>query len=273
MTSSNLLPDLRRDEGLRLHAYPDPLSGGEPFTIGYGHTGGVSPGDVWTLDQAEAALASDVAKVGRSFNECLPWWQSLDYVRQDVLVNMAFNMGVDGLLGFHNTLALIKAGNYKAAADNMLVSAWARQVGDRARRLSLQMRTGVHAGPGNTPAPTPLPEPLTPVIQPPPVPTPAPIPAPQPVAPTDLPFDLPSLAKNLWTMARDRLGAWAGGGVAIGGLAFSKADAILLVGLGVLILLVVLWWGARKEQHHQATVIAALNTAPTPPEPTPGATP
>lgn len=144
MTTANLLPDLRGDEGLRLHAYPDPLSGGEPWTIGYGSTKGVKAGDVWTLDQAEAALVADVATAERALDAHLPWWRSIDDVRQDVLVNMSFNMGINGLLGFHNTLALIKAGNYKAASDNMLISAWARQVGARAQRLAEQMRTGVH---------------------------------------------------------------------------------------------------------------------------------
>ena len=55
---------------------------------------------------------------------------------------MAFNLGVNGLLGFRKTLALIEAGDYTKASVEMLDSKWARQVKGRATRLSEQMRTG-----------------------------------------------------------------------------------------------------------------------------------
>src|SRR5579863_9367251 len=98
MTTANLLADLRRDEGLRLHAYPDPLSGGAPWTIGYGHTGPeVRAGLVWTLAEAEAALASDVARTLRALDTHLAWWRDLDATRQDAIANMAFNLGVGKL--------------------------------------------------------------------------------------------------------------------------------------------------------------------------------
>jgi lysozyme len=48
-------------EGLRLEAYPDPGTGGAPWTIGYGHTGGVRPGDKITAAQAETFLIADLA--------------------------------------------------------------------------------------------------------------------------------------------------------------------------------------------------------------------
>ncbi|MNR52556.1 hypothetical protein D3C85_1724170 [compost metagenome] len=55
---------------------------------------------------------------------------------------MAFNLGVEGLLKFKNTLRLVEIGDYKSASVEMLNSAWARQVGNRAKRLSKQMLTG-----------------------------------------------------------------------------------------------------------------------------------
>jgi lysozyme len=55
---------------------------------------------------------------------------------------MAFQLGTDGLLGFKNTLALIRDGKYAEAADAMLASKWATQTPLRAARLSAQMRTG-----------------------------------------------------------------------------------------------------------------------------------
>lgn len=61
--------------------------------------------------------------------------------RQRVLVNMAFNLGMTGLLGFKTTLLAMEQGRYEDAA-RMLRSRWAGQVGVRAERLSEMMRTG-----------------------------------------------------------------------------------------------------------------------------------
>lgn len=161
--TADLAADLRRDEGLRLKAYPDPLSAlgramalpasrrshgweslpGHPWTVGYGHTGlDVGPGTVWTLEKAEATLAKDIEALVAQLDKKLPWWRKLDPVRRDVVANMAFNLGVAGLLTFKNTLARLKAGDYPAAAVGMAASLWAAQVEDRAKRLVAMMRTG-----------------------------------------------------------------------------------------------------------------------------------
>lgn len=146
MTSPYLLSDLKVDEGLRFIAYPDPISHGPPWTIAYGHTGReVHPGLVWVQQQCDDALDADVSAVQQGLDTALPWWRSLDDLRQDCLVNQAFNMGVHGLLGFGTYLGLVKAGNYAEAANDEMHTLWARQVGDRAARLAEQMRTGVHA--------------------------------------------------------------------------------------------------------------------------------
>jgi lysozyme len=144
-----LVSDLKRDEGLRLKAYPDPLSGGDPWTIGYGHTGPeVRQGVTWTQEQAEAALMADIEEHNAKLAAALPWVVGLDPARRRVLQNMAFNLGVGvpggkkGLLGFKNTLGMIERGEYARAADAMLKSLWAKQVGKRAVRLSNTMRTG-----------------------------------------------------------------------------------------------------------------------------------
>ncbi len=140
MTTANLIPDLERDEGLRLSAYQDTMG---IWTVGYGHAY-VHPGTVWTQQQAEQMLGADVAHTETALSVHLPWWRDLDDVRQDVLVNMAFNMGVTALCQFHNTLAAIKAGNWAKAAAGMLDSLWAKQVHARADRLAEQMLTGIH---------------------------------------------------------------------------------------------------------------------------------
>lgn len=78
-------------EGVRLAAYPDPGSGGEPWTIGVGHTGGVRPGDTCTMDQAMAWLRSDVAWAEAAVNsQCRA---PLTQDQFDALVDFTFNEG------------------------------------------------------------------------------------------------------------------------------------------------------------------------------------
>lgn len=144
-----LIADLKRDEGLRLNAYPDPLSGGPPWTIGYGHTGPeVRKGLTWTQAEAEAALLADIEAHNAQLAAALPWVAGLDPARRRVLQNMCFNLGIGvpggtkGLLGFKNTLGMIERGDYASAADAMEKSLWARQVKGRAKRLAEQMRKG-----------------------------------------------------------------------------------------------------------------------------------
>ena len=63
-------------------------------------------------------------------------------VRQAVVVDMSFNLGLTRFSQFTQTLKAISAGNYAAASSYMLDSKWARQVGPRAQRLAKMMRTG-----------------------------------------------------------------------------------------------------------------------------------
>jgi lysozyme len=157
MTTEYLISDLKGDEGLRLKAYPDPLSGAEPYTCGYGHAGpDVTPSTTWTQTQADAALDSDIGVAARALDEHLPWWRDHSDLRQDCMANMCFNMGVGKLEGFHNMLAAWQARDYETAAAEGMDSNWARQVGDsppsdkwpvgqRAYRLMQQLRTGERA--------------------------------------------------------------------------------------------------------------------------------
>lgn len=132
-----IVEQLTRDEGLRLKPYYDTVG---KLTIGVGRNltdKGISQ------TEAETMLANDIAEHTAELEQHLPWVVQLDGPRKGVLVNMCFNMGISRLLGFINTLAYIKAGEYAKAADGMLHSKWATQVGPRATRLSEQMRTGV----------------------------------------------------------------------------------------------------------------------------------
>jgi len=99
-----------------------------------------------TSRQALVLLDADIKHAKADLDRFLPWWRKLDLVRQRVLINMCFNMGIGtsskGLRSFVNTLRLIETGQYAKASTNMLASKWARQVGARAQRLSELMRLG-----------------------------------------------------------------------------------------------------------------------------------
>lgn len=146
MTTPFVGQDISRDEGFRAKAYPDALSGGEPWTCGYGCTGpDIGSDTVWPEAYAIERRDQKIAEAEAELDANVPWWRALGDPRQDVLVNMCFNMGWPRLSGFHHMFAALDGGDYANAADEMLASAWASQVHDRATRLATQMRTGVRA--------------------------------------------------------------------------------------------------------------------------------
>jgi lysozyme len=86
-----------------------------------------------------------VSKCIDQLEEAIPFINKLDTVRQDILINMCFNMGLVGLLKFKKTLQLIEAGDYAKASVEMLASKWSKDVGNRAVELSTQMKKGEYA--------------------------------------------------------------------------------------------------------------------------------
>ena len=132
----SLIEQVKRDEGLRLKPYKDSVG---KLTIGYGRNL-----DDEGISQAEAdvLLNNDIIAAMSQLHSFLPWTDSLDEPRRAVLINMAFNMGIYSLLKFKTTLGHIQAAEYGAAAESMLASLWAAQVGPRAQRLAIQMEKG-----------------------------------------------------------------------------------------------------------------------------------
>lgn len=142
----SVIDDLRRDEGCRLKAYPDPESGAEPWTIGYGCTGpDIGPDTVWTQQRADDELIKRVQAVTAQLRVTLPWFSALSESRQAVLIDMAYQLGVAGLMEFKHTLSAVRQGDWDGAAIGMLSSTWATQTPERAHRLAEQMRTGMRA--------------------------------------------------------------------------------------------------------------------------------
>lgn len=113
-------------EKLELIAYPDPGTGGAPWTIGWGHTGPeVVPGLVWTPAQADAAFDRDVAQFERDVTSLVK--VPVNQNQFDALVSFAFNTGSDidadtiaEGLGDSTLLKKLNAGDYDGAANEFL---------------------------------------------------------------------------------------------------------------------------------------------------------
>jgi lysozyme len=126
-------------EGRVAHVYKDSLG---YWTIGVGHLVDPRKGGKLPEHIIDALLEWDIAEHWHELVERAPWVRELDDVRQAVLLDMAFNLGVTGLLGFHTTLKLVRLRRFVSASVQMLDSKWAGQVKGRAIRLSKMMETG-----------------------------------------------------------------------------------------------------------------------------------
>lgn len=130
---------LRREEGEKLYAYQDHLG---YWTIGVGILIDKRKGGGLRQEESDFILRNRIKLKRAEVYKALPWVEKLNEPRQAVLIGMAFQMGLDGLLGFKNTLAMIKAGDYEGGGKGMLNSLWAKQTPARAKRMSEQMITG-----------------------------------------------------------------------------------------------------------------------------------
>jgi lysozyme len=133
---SALIRQIRLHEGERLKPYR--CSAGK-LTIGVGRN--LDDRGI-TREESAMLLDNDIRLLEIELFRALPWASALDDVRQRVLLDMAFNLGLPGLLQFKRTLEAIRTGQYQQAATMMLDSLWARQVGQRAERLARMMATG-----------------------------------------------------------------------------------------------------------------------------------
>lgn len=98
-----------------------------------------------TRTEALALLTDQVKEIRHVLENKLPWWSKLSETRQDVILNVAFNVGVSGFMKFKKTIAYLERGEYAEAAMEMLDSGWAAQVKGRAKELAAQMKTGKYA--------------------------------------------------------------------------------------------------------------------------------
>ena len=145
MKLDTLKAHLREAEGFSDRPY---LCTANVWTLGYGHAlpRTLTRQDVaemrWTREHAERILDEDVAKAihdAASFS----WWHTLDDVRQAVIVELVFNLGLTRLRGFRKMIAALQNREYQRASRELLDSKWRVQVGPRrSGRLARMLETG-----------------------------------------------------------------------------------------------------------------------------------
>lgn len=145
-----LLEQLKKHEGFRAQVYQ--CTAGHN-TVGYGYNLDANPLKLTPFEISEIKkngikeatanylLLRMISRIEEKLDE-LNWFQSLDEARRSVLINMAYNLGIAGVLKFKSMIEEIKRQNWQKAAEQMIDSAWAKQVGNRARELSKQMLSG-----------------------------------------------------------------------------------------------------------------------------------
>ena len=168
-----VVSDLDRHEGFRPYAYPDPLSkigksypakkhgwglrparailaelglseaNGRPWTFGHGFTKGVTVDSSITKEQSTRRLEEEVVAHTAGLERLVPKWNTaLPVYVVTVLVNMAYNLGIERLSKFTTTLDLLNRGQYAEAGVNLRKSAWYKQVGNSAVELTERLING-----------------------------------------------------------------------------------------------------------------------------------
>jgi len=94
-----------------------------------------------TKEQALYLLDNDIENCTADVKR-FPWFESLDPVRQKVIIDMRFNLGLAGLMRFKRMILALEQGDYDRAGEEMKDSKWYSQVGIRGRRLVKMMKTG-----------------------------------------------------------------------------------------------------------------------------------
>ena len=128
---------LKWAEGVRNFPYEDSVG---KLTIGVGR----NLDDVGLSDEEVEHLLHNDAARAISDARCFAFWDSLSDIRQFVIADLCFNLGITRFRGFVKTIAALDAGDYETAANEMEDSRWYRQTGRRARKLVRIMRSGVY---------------------------------------------------------------------------------------------------------------------------------
>lgn len=128
----DIFEQLRRDEGVRRTIYTDSL-GYETFGVGHKGTTPLSDAAINLI------LHDDVAVASANIEAAFPWAKSLSEPRYGAMINLVFNLGLGGLMGFRKFLAAMQESRWEDAKLELLDSRYATQVGERAHRVATQI--------------------------------------------------------------------------------------------------------------------------------------
>lgn len=137
--------ELTLDEGRENKAYKDQYGN---WTIGVGHLLGNDPkfaSEEWSDEKVDSTFETDFEAAVSQAEEAFPGFAGVDGPRKGVIVNMAFNMGLNRLKEFHQFFHYLDIGQYSKAADDLLSTLFAHQLPKRAGRLAYRIRTGLYA--------------------------------------------------------------------------------------------------------------------------------
>ncbi len=131
----SLVDSIKEHEGFRSKPYPDPLTNAEPYTFGYGMT-------YITEEEANWILRNRVAKIRMALQDKYIFFNRLSEARQEILIEMVYQLGLNGLSKFKKMLQALMKGDYDKASKEMLESKWAGQTPNRANELAEKMKKG-----------------------------------------------------------------------------------------------------------------------------------
>jgi lysozyme len=137
--TEKLLEMLKRHEGVEHHIYR--CSAGF-WTIGAGRNVDPQGGLGLSDDEVDYLLQNDIERVIKELSTEYPWFNSLDDVRKDAMIDISFNLGATRLRGFKRALAAMEVADYKMAAKEFLDSKWSRDVKGRATELCYMIEMG-----------------------------------------------------------------------------------------------------------------------------------
>jgi lysozyme len=138
MNIEQLAAQLEIDEGKKKRIYLDTATPPR-WTGGIGRN--MTDRD-FSEDEIQLMLKNDIDLVCDQLDNRMPWWKHMTERRRQALANFTFNVGINTAMTFKNSMALLQSGQYSKAADAMMDSKWARQVGDRANRVTTMIREG-----------------------------------------------------------------------------------------------------------------------------------
>ncbi len=122
-----------KHEGFSEKPYPDPIHGWDVPTFGHGLT-------YITKQESKIIVQNRINEITNQLAHKIAFFFLLPEDVQEVLVEMAYQMGVQGVLGFNNMLEALHEHDFELAADEMLNSRWAIQTPRRAKELSTIVR-------------------------------------------------------------------------------------------------------------------------------------